>query len=447
MNVRSQLYFSLVQLRGQCLGQTYARFAAEEREGIPPDATRRQLIRLLAHCQRSVPFYARIMREQGDFFYDDPEEYLRRLPILTKRSIRSHFDELLSADLPRRHWYYNATSGSTGEPLRFVQDREYAAHAGAISLLYSHLVGREVGESAVYLWGSPQDIAGGSEGWRAHLVSGLTNTTMLSVARLGPEQMREQLGLLNARRPKLIVAYAAALYELARFAEREGCAVARQAAIVVSAGTLYPFMRETIERVFQCRVFNRYGSREVGDIACERPDSAGLWVAPWGNYVEIVDDSGVRVPDGTSGDILVTSLSNFAMPFLRYRIEDRGALLPRRDDGQRPVGQVLETVLGRSHDMFINRKGAPVEGLLYAILLYSRAWIARFQVIQSDASSILIRIVTAAPGPQPTELEEIAARTRVIMDDDVAVRFEFVDEIPTSASGKHRFIIREMGAA
>ena len=97
--------------------------------------------------------------------------------------------------------------------------------------------------------------------------------------------------------------------------------------------------------------------------------------------------------------------------------------------------------------MFINRKGAPVEGLLFAILLYSRAWIARFQVIQSDASSILIRIVTAAPGPQPTELEEIAARTRVIMDDDVAVRFEFVDEIPTSASGKHRFIIREMGAA
>jgi phenylacetate-CoA ligase len=401
---------------------------------------------LLTHCKQSVPYYAEVMRGLGDSFYEDPEEYLRRFPILTRGTLHSHFDELKSDDLVRRKWYLDSTGGSTGEPVQFIQDWDYAARSGAITLLFSKLVGREIGETEVRIWGSLRDITGGTEGWRARLVNKLTNTTFLSVFRLTPSDMREFISTLNAKRPKLIVAYAGAMYELAKFAENEGLEVAPQAAIMTSAVTLYPFMRDTIERVFQCRVFNRYGSREVGDIACERPGFDGLWVAPWGSYIEVVDGEGNQVPDGTPGEILVTLLTNFAMPLVRYRIGDRGVLSTRTsNDGER-CGQVLDAILGRSYDMFINRDGTLVEGGHFMALLWSRDWIAKYQVIQESRSRLLFRIVKAGSGPQPAELEEISAGAKAIMHDDVEITFEFVDEIVPTASGKHRFIISELQA-
>jgi phenylacetate-CoA ligase len=446
MNLRQAAYFALVGLRGQALGNHYKRILREDQDGIPPDTTKRLLIQLLTHCKQSVPYYAEVIREMGDSFCEDPEGYLRRFPILTKDTIRSHFDELKSNDLVRRKWYLNTTGGSTGEPVQFIQDWEYAARSGAITLLFSKLAGREIGESEVRIWGSLRDITGSTEGLRTQLVNKLTNTTFLSVFRLTPSNMREYIGTLNTTRPNLIVGYAGAMYELAKFAEGEGLEVAPQAAIITSAVTLYPFMRDTIERVFQCRVFNRYGSREVGDIACERPGLEGLWVAPWGNYVEIVDREGNRLPDGTEGEILVTSLTNFAMPLVRYRIGDRGVLSCAKDNDRRWHGQILERFLGRTYDMFINKHGTLVEGGHFMALLYFRDWISKYQVIQESHSRILFRIVKSDSDHPQAELDEISAKTRFIMNDDCEVAFEFVDEIVPSNSGKHRFIISEIQA-
>lgn len=445
INLRQAAYFILVRLRGQRLGAYYRRMLREDREGIPADTTRRRLVELLAHCEHSVPYYARIMRELGSSYAEDPEEYLQHFPILTKDTIRRHFDALKSSDLARRRWFYNTSGGSTGEPVKLIQDRDYAARSGAVSLLFSKLVGSEVGQGEMRLWGSARDITGATDGWRARAANRLTNTTFLSVFQLTPNAMREYIAVLNARRPSLIVAYAGALYELARFAERERLLVVPQAAIITSAATLYPFMRETIERVFQCKVYDRYGSREVGDVACERPGCEGLWVAPWGNYLEIVDSGGNRVPDGTAGDILVTSLTNFAMPLIRYRIEDRGVLRRANHDSGACQGQVLETVLGRTYDMFVNRYGVLVEGGHFMALLYFRDWIAKYQVVQKSHTHIVFRFVSDGNGPEPRELEDLCAKTRLIMHDDVDVSFKFVDDITPAASGKHRFIISEVG--
>lgn len=444
MILRKATYFALCGLRGQPVGTYYAHFLREEREGISPGTTKRLLIELLSHCKQSVPYYAEAMRDLGDFFYEDPEEYLRHFPILTKNTIRSHFDELKSADLPHRRWYLNSTGGSTGEPVRFIQDREYAARSGAVSLLYSKLVGREIGECQVYLWGSERDIIHGSQGWKARLINKLTNTTFLNAYRMTPERMREFIAMLNSRRPKLIVAYAEAIYELTRFSEHEGLELVPQSAVITSAVTLHPFMRDAVERVFQCRVFNRYGSREVGDVACERPGYEGLWVAPWGNYVEIVDGEGNRVPDGTEGEILVTSLTNFAMPLVRYRIEDRGMLSPSGSNDGGQCGQVLQRILGKTLDMFKTKDGAFVEAGYFESMMYFRDWVSRFQVVQKNYDSVVFRIVRSDHRYEQSELDDISAQTRLVMGNDCEVTFQFVDEISASGSGKYRVAVSEV---
>src|SRR5439155_9041734 len=116
-------------------------------------------------------------------------------------------------------------------------------------------------------------------------------------------------------------------------------------------------------------VYNLYGSREVSDIACQLPGLNGLWIAPWGSFVEIVDDAGQAVPPGTEGNILVTCLTNYAMPLLRYQIGDRGALLEGHDWSVAGI-QVLKQISGRSVDVFRTRDQTLVDGEYFTHLLY-----------------------------------------------------------------------------
>ena len=259
-----------------------------------------------------------------------------------------------------------------------------------------------------------------------------------------PDQKGAFISVLNAKRPKLIVAYTDSIYELANFAEREGLEVLQQKAIITSAGTLYPFIRKKIEKVFQCRVFNRYGSREVGDIACERVDCECLWVAPWGSYLEIIDSAGNRVPDGTEGEILVTSLLNFAMPLVRYKIGDRGTLTGQNIGTRNVSGQFLEDVVGRIDDTFKTTTGTFIHSGYFMVILFHKAWIRKYQIVQKSSSLITYRFVKSESACQQSDLDEISQKTKFVMGENCDVVFEFVEDIPESDSGKYRYAISEI---
>jgi len=311
-------------------------------------------------------------------------------------------------------------------------------------LLFSRLAGRETGELEVYLWGSDREITHGRENWKARFISRLTNSVFFNAFRIPPQKMREFVTFINTRKPKLIVAYAGSLTDLAKFIEKEGLHVEPQKAIIVSAETLLPHMRETLERVFQCKVYNRYGSREIGNIACERPGYKGLWIPPWGNYVEVLDDQGHRVPDGTEGKIVITSLVNFAMPLIRYQIDDYGALLPQEQKEPKTSAQVFKAINGRVINQIRNKEGAHVNPGFLCGLFFFNDWVKQYQIIQKDVSHIVYRIVPAgAPLPQ-SEQEKFIETTRLAFGSDCKVEFDFVDDIPASGSGKFHYTICEI---
>lgn len=442
MNLRKWLLFSLVSMRGQHLGEYYEKFLYEARTQVPKDTTYNSLINLFHHCEKNVPYYSRIMSGIETSYEADPVEYLNKFPILTRDLMRDHFDELKSKDLSHRHWYLNSTGGSSGEPAIFIQDWDYASKAGAIKLLFSRLVGKEIGEREIKLWGNLHDIKRSSEGFRANLVNIIKNLIFINSQYLTPQKMVEIIKLINRTKPKLIVSYAEPIYELAKFADREKLNVLPQSAIMTSAFKLYPFMRQKIESVFQCKVFDRYGSREFGDIACERPGVDGLWVAPWGNYLEIVDPDGNRVPDGVEGDILVTSLTNYAMPLIRYKINDRGVFACGSTDNYHN-SQIVSEVIGRSSDFFKTKDNGLIVSGYFMAQLYFRDWISQYQIIQKSLSNIVYRIVKFSDPPQ-SEIEDIIKVTKKVMGNDCSVSFEYVDKIPSSSSGKFKFLLSEI---
>lgn len=444
MNWRKSAYLGYASWRGYRFPSLLRQYLKDYRDGIAAGTAPAALCRLLIHCRKMAPYYAELLSDvTSRQIENDPVGTLQRLPLLTKDRIRANFSRLQSTDNSQRQCATNTSGGSTGEPVQLLQDNEYRDASAALQWLCQSQLGCPLGHHHVRLWGSERDLESGTKSRKARFFNWLTNTTWMNAFAMSPRSMRGFIEILNRKHPRLIVAYAQAIYELARFAEREQLAVAPQRAVLTSAGTLYPFMREKIAQVFRCEVYNLYGSREVSDIAWELPGLKGLWAPPWANFIEIVDEKGAPVPAGTEGNIVVTCLTNYAMPLVRYWIGDRGALLPQGDS---PNGvQMLNHVSGRTVDIFRRNDQTLVDGEYFTHLLYFRPWVWKFQVVQKSYTHILFKVVSNNGQPPKEELDEIASRSRIAMGDDCKVDFEFCEELPALRSGKFRYTISEVG--
>ena len=372
---------------------------------------------------------------------------LTDIPLLGRATLRREFDRLRSDDLDRRSWRLNATGGSTGEPVRFIQDRAADTWRLAIELLFDQWSGVRPGMRRLRLWGSEPDLFAGREPLKERLYRWRRNEITLNSFRMTLAQMRTYAERINAWRPDHILGYADSLYELSRFFEHSGLAVHSPESLMSSSGTLLPHQRGTIERVFRAPVFDRYAAREFGAMAGEDGTHQGMVVAAPGNEVEILRPDGAPAGPGEEGEMVVTSLTNYAMPLIRYRIGDLAC--PAERGSARTGWPVLSKVTGRVTDTLV-RPGGGVVSALYFIHLVGvvlrAAWIRRFQVVQEDLSRIVVHLVLEPPATESDpeflpRIRELADKIRLVMGPGCAVEFQVREEILPEPSGKYRYVI------
>ena len=402
-----------------------------------------RLARLLRHAARHVPWYRDELSKLGVVRGDALDlERFTTIPPLTRDVLRERFDSLASDDLASRRWYRNCSGGSTGEPVAVLQDRDYEAVGLAAIEMHHGWAGRRPGEPMVRLWASERDILLGSQGWRNQLSAFARNHVLLNAFRMSADAMERHVEQIRRRRPVLVEAFAESAYEIARHLNETGRQLHGVRGVVTSASTLYPFIRKEVEQAFGCPVYNRYGSREVGSFAGERTPGGGLEVFAATHWVEVVDRDGQPCAPGEEGDVLVTCLTNFAMPLIRYRIGDRAAV-GEAVATPTPSVEVLQTVTGRANDAFVRPDGATVPGIFFMYFIgvfYSRNWIRMFQVVQRGYDDVVIRIVPAAE-PPVNALQEIGDTLRRVVGQSCQVSFEFADTIEKLPSGKHRYLV------
>jgi phenylacetate-CoA ligase len=257
---------------------------------------------------------------------------------------------------------------------------------------------------------------------------------MFNAFRLDEATMEATIQAVNRHPRTVVVGYVQALYELAVYILEKNRSIHAPQAVLVTAGVCYPELRAKITQAFRAPVVNRYGSREVGNIACEVPGRAGLEVAPT-CLLEV--DTGEGIHASGEGDLLVTSLVNEVMPLIRYRIGDRGVLCTEGE------AQTLTSILGRSVDMFRTADGTLVDGEFFTHLLYSIRGISMFQVIQRSLQEV--EFILCAPHDSVAgEEARIRQSVQTAMGSDCTVRFTYVESIDPHASGKHRYTICEV---
>ena len=390
-----------------------------------------RLEKLLQHAYKTTPYYRELLETES--------ARISEIPPLEKRDIREQLERLCSEAFPQRELIVNATGGSTGVPLTFYQDRNYWNQRNMSVYYFDRWAGWDFGHPQLIIWGALSDVEDNGQ-WKYQLNNFWRNQYWLNGFRLTDETMRTAFLKMNSCHPQTILAYPSSLYQFAQFLFDNGLVPKwNLKGIISSAEMLHPHYRALAETVFNTWVYNRYGGREVGLIAMECKEGR-MHINCHDLYLEI--DS--PYPYSKPGDILITQLNNYAMPFIRYRIGDIGRL----SNEICPCGNrlpILAELLGRSTATFRTRTGTLIHGGYFTQQFYDVVGVKQFQLIQETLKHCVLKLVINTQWAEATR-RYMVQKIQDALGDDVIVTVEFVDEIPIPVSGKREFTISKVDA-
>lgn len=415
----------------------YARVIAGRQFDPPEILAARQaamLRRALRHAGDTVPYYRDLFRRLR---FDPARSELAELPVLTKDLIRERGEDLQSEayrDLPA---VTKKTSGSTGVPLRVRLDTNGLAWKRACTLVADEWSGWRRGGRVAKAWGNPEYKQLGLKGWLRNRL--YDRAIHLDTLKMSEGEIAAFANQLLKFRPSLIFGHAHSVYLLADRIRALGMPAHRPDAIITTAMVLHGFERRTIEQVFGCPVTNRYGCEEVSLIACECSAHRGLHVNSESLFVELVDGDGPARP-GMPGKVVVTDLTNFAMPLIRYQVGDVATWADEPCPCGRP-SPLLASVEGREADYVVTPSGHYVSGISltenFATLVPG---IAQLQIVQEAVDRLRFRIVRGREFDDSSEAK-IAGLVRERFGAATRFTCEYLAQIPQEPSGKYRFCI------
>ena len=411
-----------------------------------------KLYKLIRYADENIPYYHQTIKTKHiDYTKETIFEDIKKFPVLTKKIIRENYDRLINRDIS--HWYIaNYSAGTTGEPLRLLQDQVMHDYSDAVTVLFNKWAGREEGEPMVDLWGSLRDILQGSKGLKKWLIQNfMTNHYALNTFKMSEKDIRNYIRFINRKKPYLIQAYVQSIYEIAQFIRDERLKVYSPKGIITAAGTLYPTPKEYIEKIFGCPVFNRYGTREVGVIACDCEKHEGLHLNIFSQYFEILDENlNEAKVEGALGEVYITQLDNYVMPLIRYKLNDIATYTGHICSCGRGM-PLIKTVNGRDTDLLVNTKGEKIDGLYFDLIFYFRDYIRRFQVIQEARDKLLIKLLPMKKQEKNNflniykkEIKDLGGKIELVMGENCKIEYKIVDEIEMEKSGKFRYTISKI---
>lgn len=402
-----------------------------------------RLEKLLTHVRLTVPYYSEILQDLAPATSDiSAEELLSKMPLLSKDVVRSrlHFD--LFSDLhDKKTMKRISTSGSTGEPFVTYADRHQLEMRFASTLRGLEMTGWRFGRSQLRLWHQTLGMTR-TQAVKEKIDAFLARRTFIPAFELTENDLKKFTEKIDRKRPFLIDGYAESLNFLANIIESGAGPKHSPSAIVSSAQTLTQQTRDTIEKAFGCKVFDKYGSREFSGIAYEC-EKGGRHINDESYIVEIIRDNRSARP-GEVGEVVITDLNNFSVPLIRYRVGDLATAV----DNSAPCncGRGLSRIgpiQGRAQALVHCSNGRWLPGTFFAHFFKEYdEMVKHFQVVQTVKGEFSLRILRNDQWSL-TGWEGLLRSLRHFIDDTV-VHVDFVDSIPLLATGKRTPVISEL---
>lgn len=397
------------------LNRTDADFTEDER---------RLQRRLLRYCRKAYPEYYRFYGLSG-------AECLADYPLITKEDMRAH-PELFHSKYKKWLAVHPATTGgSTGIPFGFELS---ANHDPVHQEFLWKLMGYQKGEKIICINGSSflqEQIE------RKIYYCELSPTQMpyggyaLSCLYLTEATAPYYFEFMEKIRPSWLRGYSSAIYRLAQYAaEHQIVPGYRLKGIQLTSETVFEHQISYIEQVFQTKVYLQYGHTEAAVFAYSYDESYRYRCSPLYGHVEVLDENGKQVREGETGEIVVTSYFNYAMPFIRYRTGDMAEY-----GGTKGAVVTLNKVWGRAQDVVYTSAGEAVSlsALIVAPHYQAYAHINRWKLIQEEYGKIRFQIVK---GSEYTEKDEAEIRENFYRNTGIETVFEYVEQLELTGRGK-----------
>jgi phenylacetate-CoA ligase len=422
----------------------------EKNQWFPPERLEKlQLglfVELIRCAYKNCEFYKKTIDDLGADCRDfGSMAEFRKLPVISKQTLQKERERIKARNLLEGSFVEDASGGSTGEPTIFYVDNSRYILRNWEQIRHDRWSGWELGEPRASLWGASHEFKAGRNVLARAKNILLHRGFAMDAFALTNETMDDFRRMLIRRKPTLIMAYANAIYSFAQYIDSDNLqgGMGSLKGIVSSAEKLHDFQRELIERVFDCPVFDRLGSREVGLIASECNRHEGLHINVDNLVVEFLDETDSPVEDGKPGRIIVTDLHNRAMPLIRYDTGDIGVWT----EGLCSCGRglpLMKCIEGRTSDFILTKDGRKIHGEYFTHLFYGIRGLKKFQLVQKRLDQMEIKIIKDSEWISSRESEILEKIRSYMRDRELDIELRFVDEIEMPRSGKLRFTISEL---
>lgn len=401
----------------------------------------KQLKCMIDFAYKNVPYYHRLFNNLNLLPEDIKEmEDLQKLPILTKDIIKLNWEYFKPINLNNVKYYEHVTGGSTGTPFKYRLNKFDRFFSGALLYRGWNYGGYKLGDRIVFLGGSSLNI-GPKTYFNDKIHEVVRNLKKLSSYDMADKEMRDYVNTINSFKPKFIRGYASSIYFFSRWIEENNLEIYQPLAVFTTGENLAPNMREKIGRVFGCDVYNNYGLNDGGVSAYECSHHSGLHIDTERSIMEVVNTNGDQLEVG-KGEILATSLYNYAMPFIRYNTGDIGHITDEICSCNRGH-KLLKKLEGRSVDILVTPEGKNVHGWFFDSIFWKYdTRIKEYQVVQEKIDKIVINII-----PEEDFDVEVLKKIEAIIrtkSKSWVIQFKFPSKIERTSAGKYKFIINQV---
>lgn len=365
---------------------------------------KKRLDALLKYARERSPFYKELYADMGDDYsltdipaVSKPELMARFDDVLTDQNITMERIDAFTQDLDNigrmidGKYLIFKTSGSTGNPAVVLYDKRNIDVSSAIAAFRTFARKEDFRRFMKY----GKKTAGVFADYGFYLACGMSRYLQLKMPRQrtkitvdvnAPEE--EIIKQLNAFQPAMLSGYPSNLALLAGFEELN-----INPDVVITGGELLTEeIRRKLTDKFGCYIQTHYSCTEGGEIACECEERHLHINEDW-VIVEPVDADNNPVPFGEMSDkVLITNLSNYIQPFIRYELTDRVIVHNEKCKcGRTTLWLEIE---GRTDDILEFDNGVRVAPMSLYKVLEEVKTIRRFQLVQRASDRVELRMIS-----------------------------------------------------
>jgi phenylacetate-CoA ligase len=234
-----------------------------------------------------------------------------------------------------------------------------------------------------------------------------------------------------------LIGYGSAIAALAESASEIGVEPYPLKSVIASGDTLLEGMRQSIEKYFQCKCFDYYGQSEGVAMIMECVYGK-MHVIPIAGIIEILRADGSPCNPGEIGEVVATSLLNYAMPLIRYRIGDFAAWDEEQICLCGNKNPAVTNLVGRVDDYLITSDGRKIGRLSTAMKRSPTIHSAQIVQDKPGHAYLLVR-----PGDSYHSSHATAVKEDILEKiGKFQLEIREVSEIPKTLQGKTVLVVR-----